>query len=265
MRRIGILLAVTLIALVFTSSAHAQTSRGQICVQLFDDRNGNGSLDPGEPPITQFASATLSDASGVIVNTLAIEDTDAPNRGIICFQLLEAGSYTVTLSSAEFIATTTETFTVTISDTSVELLEFGGRRIVSEGVGAATPDEDEFIPQPLLERIFFAGLGAAFVMGVMAVIGGILYLILSRRRSPVPAVRATGTGSMPAVQAPPVIRVGGTGSMPPVQNVDTGPMSPVSTASIRRVDDESDFDYLDDLPLTNEDDTDERFRPPHDE
>ena len=51
----------------------AQDSGGQLWVQAFEDRNGNGQHDAGEPFLTQGVSVDLLNADGVIVASATLD------------------------------------------------------------------------------------------------------------------------------------------------------------------------------------------------
>ncbi len=118
-----------------------------------------------------------------------------------------------------------------------------------------------------MTRLIFAGIGAAIVIGAMAVVGAVLYLLFVRRPAR-PAKYATG--SYPAAQSP-----SSTGSMPPVilpMDSTDAPRSPSTPPSVKRVQYEVDDDTNrptsgstraadDDFQFT-EDEADSPFRPP---
>lgn len=190
------LLLVALLALL-AGTVVAQTSRGQFCVRTYEDRNGNGQRDPGEPPFTSGVSVELTNADGVIIASQLLQNSPTAASGVVCFQQLAPGQYTVTANTADFEPTTDNSRTATIGDTSVEVFDFGARRIVSEPTSAPASSGGEQSQRAFLQRIFVAGMGAAVVTGAMIVIGVILYFIFFYRRGSTP--RRT-TGSMPAVE-----------------------------------------------------------------
>ena len=181
---------------------------GEFCVMAFEDRNGNGAQDNGEPFITRGLSAQLSNADGIIIQTALIDTSPTAGRGLICFQAPPA-EYTLSITSADFVATTATNLTVPLTAGQNILLEYGGQRVQVEPIATVDPDiidgetEDERI-----ERAVVAGTGALVSMCATLFIGFILYLIFLRGRGRRQNTNvyygdpryATGTGSMPAVR-----------------------------------------------------------------
>src|SRR5688500_4092395 len=122
-RRIALSLTFTL--LIAAQVALAQ-SGGQLWVRSFEDRNGNGVREPGEPFLTQGISVNLLNADGVIIASALLDESPNAAQGLVGFQLLPPGQYSVSVTSADYTATAQETFTTTVSDTGVPpVLEFG--------------------------------------------------------------------------------------------------------------------------------------------
>lgn len=232
------LLFTVLLTLLMASLVTAQSSSGQLCIRAFEDRNGNAVQDANEPPIVRGLSATLADATSLIVATNLMESSSSASSGTLCFQQLAEGQYTIRVSSADYIATTPGDFTAAVSEGGIpQVLSFGGQYIPVE-----LPDTGETVSQQarLQEAIVkaVAGLiGALLVMGAMAVVGAIIYFaVLRNRRRPAPTgayrpVPGTGqyqpvpgsgqyqpvpdTGSYPASDTPPH------GSAPAIDDTDT--------------------------------------------
>jgi hypothetical protein len=200
----------TLIALLAGLAAYpaAAQNNGQLCVESFEDRNGNGTQDAGEPLLTRDVSVNLLDASGVIIASALLDTSARAAQGLVCFTNLAAGQYSLEVNSAAYQSSEPGGLTVEVrSGEQPQILTFGGARVTGGAVesaadaGAATFNRDD-----LLERALVAGAGAAVVMLVMAVIGFIIYsLTLRRRYRRVLAAEAayrqrTTTGSMRAVR-----------------------------------------------------------------
>ncbi len=188
-RRIGFWL-VTLLAAA--GVAFAQESGGQLWVNVFEDRNGNGQRDGGEPLVTRGVSVNLMNQEGVVIASALLDDSPNAARGLIGFQRLPPGTYTVVVTSPDLTPTTSDTFTETIEAGGLPtVLNFGGPRATAETtpaeVGGVDPERDQ------IARIAIAGLGALIVMGAMTVLGLIVYMILLRRRFAGEA-RMTSTG-----------------------------------------------------------------------
>lgn len=226
-----------IVTVLLASLVSAQTSSGQLCVRAFEDRNGNGTQDPNEPPIVRGLSATLSNETGVIVASDLMEASSSASSGTLCFQRLSAGQYRIRVASADYVATTPNDFTAAVSDSGVpQVLSFGGQFIPVETVVADDTLSQEDRLQSTLAKAVVGGLGALIVMGAMSVIGALIYFFALRNRSaprtgayrPVTGqypVAPSSTGQYPAVQqnTPP------TGSQATV--MDETDMPPVVTVA----------------------------------
>jgi len=201
-----------LLSLLLAGMSFAQTSGGQICVRAFEDRNGNGQQDANEPPITRGLTATLGDAQNIIIETSMMEDSPTASSGTLCFQRLAAGQYTMRVVSAEYNATTLNEFVAGVSgEGTPQVFPFGGQVIPLEVVPSSSSEGGDLSLSPAEQqatfaRLIFAGIGAAMIMGAMAVVGALIYFFVLRNS---PAPRAA-TGVYAAVPA--------TGSYAPVQH-----------------------------------------------
>ena len=209
MQRSGFLILVA--TLLMATVASAQTG-GQFCVRSFEDRNGNGVLDAGEPLLTSGISANLLNAEDVIVASALLADSPTAAQGVVCFQFLAPGNYSIAITSPDYQPTTDSTFSTTISEgTLPAVIAFGGQRVaidepaVDSNTGAPTFEMDE----QLLQRIVLSLLGALLVMAGMIVLGTLIYLLGLRDREPVidPPQPVTTTGSIRTME--PVIDPGG--------------------------------------------------------
>src|SRR5262245_7793624 len=125
MRRVLLILTI---ALALSSAAMAQTG-GQFCLRAYEDRNGNSQFDSGEPFITRGVSADLLNGENVVVASALMDDSPNAAQGVICFQFLTPGQYSLTVTSADFTATTPDTFTASIGDgTLPTVVEYGAQR-----------------------------------------------------------------------------------------------------------------------------------------
>lgn len=185
-RRIVLGLLVIWIISVFTVLPALAQGDGQFCVRAFEDRNGNGQRDAGEPLLTRGIGANLLDERGVIVASAIMDNSPTAGQGVICFLGLVAQQYTMVVTSAEYEPTTGDNMTVSVvSGGAPPVLEYGGQRIDAAAVtdtDAAT--ESRFTDEEMLERIFIAGAGALVVTLVMSILGLIIYFIALRRRGP---------------------------------------------------------------------------------
>jgi hypothetical protein len=269
-------LVLFMISLMAVGLLQAQTSGGQLCIRAFEDRNGNGQDDTNEPRIQRRLSATLADSNGVIIDSAFMENSLNAAAGTLCFQRLPAGQYTLRVVSAEYDFTTESEFITAITDTGIQTFPVGGQLIVTTAPTVNANGDLELTSaeqENLVTRLIFALIGAAVVIGAMAVVGAIIYLLFVRR--PAQPKYATGTyqtvpstGAYPTVQPPP-----STGSMQPV----IMPMD--STDALRRPSKPAPVQYEEDdtnRPVTRpgrpssqeddfqftDDDADSVYRPP---
>lgn len=219
---LAFVLALALAALMLPAAA--QDSGGQFWVQAFEDRNGDGVHDPGEPFLTSGVSVDLLNADGVVMASGTLDDAPFANRGFIGFLYLAPGNYTAVIRSPELTATTSDRVAVTITDGGTPITAmYGALRTApaettdsSGGAALALPNSD-------LARVAVAGIGAIIVVGGMAALGVLIYLVVLRGRAPVP-VRRTTTGSMRPVRVDDVPRKTGelrrTGEAPPTDDAN---------------------------------------------
>ena len=193
-----------IILLAVISGAAAAQTGGQFCVRSFEDRNGNGTLDGGEPLLSRGVSAELQNADGVIVASALLAESPNAAQGVICFQFLAPGSYSMIVTSADYTATTPTTFEATISQGSIPtLVTFGGQRVSAAPADTATDaagDGALALDEDFLQRIVLSLLGALVVMAGMIVLGILIYMVAFReRRQDYVPQRAPTTGSVPPV------------------------------------------------------------------
>ncbi len=180
--RRALLLFALLLPLLASGAVSAQAD-GQFCVQAFEDRNGSGSRDAGEPFLQRSVSANLIDANGIIIASALLDN--APNEtrvnGVICFQFLAPGQYAMEVTSAEFRATTPTTLTVTLNAGDIPaVLDFGAQsRTTGLNVGTTSVQPDR---EAAIMRLAVSAAGAAAAAVGMALFGVLLYFIGFRRR-----------------------------------------------------------------------------------
>ena len=197
---------VILAALILAATAVSAQTGGQFCVRSFEDRNGNSTLDPGEPLLTSGISANLLNAESVIVASALLADSPTAAQGVVCFQFLAPGNYAVSITSPDYQPTTDSTFSTTISEgTLPAVVAFGGQRLAVDApvvVDAGTSGLPFDVDSDFLQRIVLSLLGALLVMAGMIVLGALIYLMAFRTRQPVMAQPyvVTTTGSMAPVE-----------------------------------------------------------------
>lgn len=234
-----LIILICIIGLVLPATFAQETGDGQVCVRAFEDRNGNGTFDPNEPPITQGIGVNLLNIQSVTIASALLEDSEDAALGTVCFRQLATGDYTVVVTSADYTATTPTTFSALVVPQSVPTrLDFGGQIITTSATDGTSSSGGvtEVNQDQAIQGILFGLIGAIVVMFIMAIGGAFIYFAIFRRRmNRIQAMQSTGgfrpvTGPMPAYQPgtgpmqavrpdtsgyPPVNP--GTGSMPPVQ------------------------------------------------
>ena len=201
---------IGVLALLFTlvSNVAAQTG-GQCCVKAFEDRNGNGVQDAGEPVVARGLSLNLLNASGVVVQSATLESSQRAAFGEYCFQFLPAGQYSLTVTSSDFTATTPDTMTAGVSETGAPVvMQFGGQRATSST--AITPAASAAQQQAQAAQMVIAGVAALFVIAVMGVIGVLVYALAFRGR----LQAAAATDARRTTDSMPAVRTADTGEIP---------------------------------------------------
>lgn len=224
MRRMG--WSIIALLLLIGSTVHAQNG-GQFCVRAFEDTNANGKLDAGEALLTHGINVNLLNAQNVTIASALLDQSPTAAQGVVCFQFLAAGQYTIDISSAEYKATTPASITTTIADGGLPtVVEFGGQAVVAPANNSGTnstvttPSANSDTNQ--LIRILVSVAGALVVVIGMGILGVIVYLLaFGRRPLPPPDPRRT-TGSMRTID------MRDTGSMQAVDvTTDTGKIKKV--------------------------------------
>lgn len=199
MRRFtGLLLLLVIVQVV------AAQGGGQLCVRAFEDRNGSGVLDAGEPLLTWGISVSLLDVEGVTVASALMDTSPTATQGVICFQGLVAGQYTAAITSADFTATTPDMITTTVAEDGLPtVVEYGGRiPVAATSIPAASSSSATLSDEVL--RWALASAGSLIVVVGMGILGTIVYVFFFRnRRQAIPAAtdpRRT-TGSMSTVRS----------------------------------------------------------------
>ncbi|RMF81672.1 MAG: hypothetical protein D6737_04250 [Chloroflexi bacterium] len=186
----------------------AQTG-GQYCVRAFEDRDGNGERDASEPFLTEGVGATLLDSENVVIASALMDGSPSAAQGVICFQFLPAGEYTMILTSPEHNATTATTFTMMVEESGTPtLVLYGAQRIPETLTTATSPDTNQSLldrldlsddERDLVERLIFSTLGAIIVVMGMIFLGILIYWVVLRNRYEAIRDPRRTTGSYPVV------------------------------------------------------------------
>lgn len=201
MIRRGLLILMVLGGMIGVTAAQ---SGGQFCMRAFEDRNSNGTLDAGEPLITRGISVNLLDAQNVTIASALLDQSPTSAQGVVCFQQLPAGQYTMNITSADYTSTTPTTMTTALADGDLPVvMEFGGRRAAALVTPTPVPTNGG-LDRDSLARIVISALGTLVVVAGMVVLGVFIYALVFRQRKP-PITDAMDprrtTGSMSAVRA----------------------------------------------------------------
>lgn len=175
------LLAAGLLLLAAVTAIRAQGD-GQFCLRAFEDRNGDSAVDPGEPLLTAGVSAELRDAQGLVLASAVLDDAPTAAQGVICFQFLQPGEYTLLVNSGMRQATGEVSFTRRIEAGGPPLLVDYGARMPSAPTAAA-PQAAGNLAQ-LLPRLGVSLLGAMLVTGAMLALGLLIWFLALRRPGP---------------------------------------------------------------------------------
>jgi hypothetical protein len=188
---------------LFGGAASAQTG-GQFCVRAFEDRDGSGTLDAGEPLLTTGISADLLNAENVVVASALLAESPTAAQGVICFQFLAPGQYSMIITSAAYSPTTPNTVTASISEgTLPTVVEFGGQRLAIQPTAAALAPSSDLagfinLDRDSLPRIVLGLLGALMAVAVMIVLGSLIYVFFLRpRQQAAPAYYPPPTAAKP--------------------------------------------------------------------
>lgn len=200
---------IALILIMILGSIAAAQTGGQFCLRAFEDRNGNGVFESGEPFLTRGVSANLLNGEGVIVASALMDDSPNAAQGVICFQFLTEGQYSMVISSPEYTATSSDTVSAAISaGTLPTVVEYGAQRLVVEPVPTSAPSLEQILQdqRDLFQRLVLSGLGSLLAVAGMIVVGVFVYLLAFRGRrgsqsQVTPAAMQTPTpGSLSAVK-----------------------------------------------------------------
>jgi|GEM_PF-5963495 hypothetical protein len=193
------------LAVAVAPSVRAQAN-GLLWVRFFEDRNSSGTVDAGEPLITRDVAVALLDAEGVVVASTRLNASPTAAQGMIGFQNLEPGTYSVVLTSAVWEPTGAERVSVRLAGDGIPVIVEYGARPARSADGPSTWRGVFGLPiylgQP--EQVARAALSlfaALMIAIVMVVIGLLIYTMVLRRRHrrELAALRLHGDDGEPAV------------------------------------------------------------------
>lgn len=191
-------LGLFVLALAAISGLAAAQSGSQLCVRAFEDNDGNGRYDAGEQFIRRDVGVNLLDAGGVTIASALMDSSPTAAQGVVCFQFLPAGQYTIVITSAAYTATSPDTITTSVSDGGLPtVVEFGAQRAALPEAVVNTPAAAA--PSLDVNRLLISGVGALVALVFMALLGVIIYVFAFARR-PLSADFRRTTGSMPAIR-----------------------------------------------------------------
>jgi hypothetical protein len=204
MKRIFSFVSSLMLLIVIGGAAVAQGG-GQLWIRLYQDLDGNGQRDVGEPLLTRGMAVALSDSSGAIIATALLDESPNSAQGLIGFQNLPAGTYTATLTSADFAPSGDPSFARDIAADGIPaVVEFGAQPIVDALPEPAAVRGLFGLPIYLGERTQVARvalgiLGASIVAAFMTALGVAAYWLVARRNRPTTQVLATATAPLSTV------------------------------------------------------------------
>ena len=167
--------------LLATAALTLAQGDGQFCVRSWEDRNGNGSLDPGEPLLTAGVGAELQDAEGLVIASAILDGSPTAAQGVICFRFLQSGEYTLVVNSVGRDASAPTRFTQRIEADGLPVLVDYGTPLLPAPMPAAQSGAAAGLTREL-GRIGLALLCAALMTGVMSVTGVLIWFFVLRRR-----------------------------------------------------------------------------------
>ena len=191
-RRLGSVIVLVGLLVLGAFPALAQ-SGGQFCIRSYQDTNGNGILDAeSEPLLTRGVGIELLDEDNVVIASALLDRSPNASSGVVCFQNLPDGTYSVMMSSADYTATTPRLVTNTVSASGLPVVvEFGAQR-VSSGSAVIPVSNTQRTPeqqQDFVLQLAFSTVGAVLVVVFMLIVGMFIYVLRLRgaNSQPVPA------------------------------------------------------------------------------
>lgn len=183
-RRVALALALVLLARALPAGAQGA---GPLWVRFFEDQNSNGVLDEGEPVLTSGVAIALLNSAGVTIGTALLQDAPTAAQGVIGFQDLQPGEYTLEITSAQYRPTTETRFTRAIEAAAGPVIVEYGARLIPPEPSASRVRGLFGLPIYLGERDQVARLALALslaltVAALMSALGLTVFVLILRRR-----------------------------------------------------------------------------------
>ncbi|MFZ4826698.1 MAG: SdrD B-like domain-containing protein [Phototrophicaceae bacterium] len=193
------LLVSLLVAMLIVASVVLAQTGGQFCVRSFEDRNANGVIDADESVLTRGVAVDLLNQYNIVIASALLDNSPNATDGIICFQQLPSGQYSVLVTSADYQPTTPSLVSRDITDSGFPtVVNFGGQQALTVATPTASQPSaswmDTLIPNLSAmnaeqQRSFVLRLGLSLLCGVVSVVfmvlfGFIIYWVSMRQRQP---------------------------------------------------------------------------------
>ena len=166
--------------------------RGQVCARIYADHDNNGLRGSDEPLISEGVGVELLTANGVTMAAGLLAQSPLAAEGILCFEGLANGDYSLRLTSAAYVGTGATDASANVDVGSAPpLLDLGARPLIEaeSSFGAAYALDGQ------MARDLLLALGALTAALLLA--GCVLALLIAskprRSRSrPLPAAEGAG-------------------------------------------------------------------------
>ena len=184
--------ASTLLCLLLLTLAPLRAQdTGQVCVQCFDDRDGDGLRAADEGSVAHGIGAALMNLAGVTIQSKLLEDSPFAADGLLCFDDLPAGDYHISLSSAEFASASATVFAASVAPGKPPtVIEFGVIPLFAQPSSRARAPFalDANSRSALLQALIVSLL----VFAILSVAALLIFVFLYRRRSSQPPTQRQG-------------------------------------------------------------------------
>jgi hypothetical protein len=179
LRNTAIIILLIIASMMMANTNHAQSS-GQFCIRAYEDLDKNGQPDPGEPLLTHSIGANLHNSTGLIVASALLDNSPTSEQGVICFPNLPVGQYMITITSAEYSATSTDSMMAAITGEGLPtVFEYGAQRSysVTQNTTSTNTEADD---EATFTRLLVAAAGALITMMVVTMVGVMIYFVILR-------------------------------------------------------------------------------------